>query len=561
MRWFRTITVLLVWVVLLPAQYPVSIPLSHPVYSFLDRLETLGVITNAHNAVRPLTRGQMARLLKEAEQNAEQLTAIDRQLLAQFLADFRRELYPKRHYPHLFPQKSYYSPLLRLAQLKKDFRRLLKRATPEEENHLFVWEDSVYAFYLDFQLQMGYQQRSDGLWRSGFHPGYYARGYVGDHWGYAAFATQFTVQGDPVYRLQVPELRAAFPQDFGTVVFFDRTGAELAYGGTKGEIRFAQQFTQWGEGESGQLVISDNAEQFPYLNLKWQWRWGAFYWLHGKLLPETRDSVGRRPVLPDKWIAAHRLEVYPWHWLTLAFTESFIYGNRYMEWSYLIPINLYWSVEHSLQDRDNKTMALDVEIRRWRGVKWYATLFLDELAFQKLFTNWYGNKQALLAGVVMTDPLGLTASSFRLEYVAIMPWVYTHRFAINRYTHYYRPLGYWTGPNSEVWYIHTQKYWSWRLLTGLKWQQWRHGANYPDENIGGDILLGHDDLLEGQTRPRTTRRFLEGQLTIQQKANVYLQYQFINQWYLLLTAEWERIQHPQGPKNYHTIGVQLVIDF
>ncbi len=553
--------ILLVWLSGVLGQYPVSVPVHHPIYPFLDRLETLGVLENARNTVRPLTRGQIARLLVEAQQNMERLSPVDHQLLAQFLADFRRELQPKKPYPKLFPGKSYYSPLLRWQQLKADVRQLWQRPFPAEENHLFVWEDSTHAFYLDFKLQTGYQRRNDGVWRSGFHPGYYARGYVGSRVGYAAFATQYTVQGDENYRLQVPELRAAFPQDFGTVVFFDRTGAELAYGWRNGEVRFAQQFVQWGDGESGQLVISDNAEQFPYVNLVWRWQWGAFYWLTGKLLPEARDSVGRRPVLPDKWIAAHRLEVYPWSWLTLAFTESFIYGNRYLEWSYLLPFNLYWSVEHSLQDRDNKTMAIDVEIRRWAGMKWYATLFLDELAFDKLFTNWYGNKHAVLAGVVVADPLGIPAATLRLEYVAIMPWVYTHRFAVNRYTHYYRPLGYWAGPNSEVWYLHGRKYWTWRLITGFKWQQWRHGANYPDENIGGDILLGHDDLLGNQSRPRTTRRFLEGILTTRQQASIYVEYQVFNQWYVLVNADWEWVQSPEGEQTTHSIGVQLTVDF
>ncbi len=563
MRW-RIIIFLWAWFGIAQsvlAQYPVSLPVHHPLYSFLDRLETLGVISNARNDVRPLSRGIIARLLQEAREHQDRLSPVDRQLLQQYLADYRRELHPEKPYPLLFPGKHYYSPLLRFSQLKADWHRLLGRPFPEEENHLFVWEDSSAAFFLDFRLQMGYDRRLDGVWRSGFHPGYYARGYVGTRFGYAAFATQYTVQGDKTYRLQTPELRAAFPQDFNTVVFFDRTGGEVALTIGGSELRLAQQFVQWGNGESGQMVLSDNAEQFPYFNWVWRWQWGAFYALQGKLLPEAQDSVGRRPVLPDKWIAVHRLEVYPWQWLTLAFTESFIYGNRYLEWSYLLPFNLYFSVEHTLQDRDNKTMALDVEIRRWPGVKWYATLFLDELAFQKLFTSWYGNKHAILSGIVLEDPLGLANTRLRVEYVAIMPWVYTHRFAINRYTHYYRPLGYWAGPNSEVWYVHAQRQWTWRLLTGIKFQQWRHGENYPNENIGGNILLGHDDLLGSQTEPRTTRKFLEGILSTTRMTELYIQYQVLNQWYLVGGTRWQW-RHRVGETTVErTFYARLSIDF
>ncbi len=560
---FRS-TMIVVWVLLTSvafAQYPVSLPLHHPLYPFLDRLESLGAIRNARNDIRPLPRGLVAQLLEEAWQNRERLTALDVQLLQQFRADFRRERTPETPYPQLFPGKHFYSPLLKAAQFKRDWKRLVSRPFPEEENHLFVWETPRNAFYLDFRLKAGYDRRQDGVWRSGFHPGYYARGYVGKTFGYAAFATQYTVQGDKNFRLQTPELRAAFPQDFNTVVFFDRTGAELALSLGGGEIRLAQQFVQWGNGESGQLIISDYAEQFPYLNWVWRWQWGAFYALQGKILPEATDSIGRRPVLPDKWIAAHRLEVYPWQWLTIGVTESFIYGNRYLEWSYLLPFNLYFSVEHALQDRDNKTIALDVEIRRWRGMKFYATIFLDELAFQKLFTNWYGNKHALLLGMVLDDPWGVSNTRFRVEYVAIMPWVYTHRFAINRYTNYYRPLGYWAGPNSEVWYFHLQHRWTWRLLGGLKLQQWRHGDNYPNENIGGNILLGHDDLLGAQTTPRTTRKFLEGVRTTTQQVEVYVQYQFLNQWYLVTGSRWQRVRQPEKTEEERTIYLQITIDF
>ena len=539
MRFIRcSVLMLCLLVVGLRGDNPVSVPLGHPVYAFLDRMETLGVLPNLMDGVRPLPRSTIARWLMQIDRNRFLLTRIDRERLDNFLLDFRWEIDPGTRYPELPEDRNWYSPLSSWGQFKKDLRRFLKRNQPEEEFHTLVWEDSSGSFYLDLIQDLTYDRRSDGKIRMLNMQTYYIRGTIGKNFGFAARASQAALYGEKYYREAHPEVKGTFLQDHGRVTYFDRSGGEMALDLSYFEIRFAQQFVQWGLGESGQFIISDYADHFPYFQLQKRWRRVTFSFIHGKLVAEASgDTLAGRPYYPDKWIVAHRLEISPWDRFSLAFTESYIYGNRGVEWAYLLPLNMYRATEHYLLDRDNKTIALDAELRLQRGLKIYGTLFLDEFRQSKLFTNWYGNKHAVMLGFVNVDPFRIPNFSIRVEYVAIMPWVYTHKYAINRYINNLQPLGYWAGPNSEVWYIHLQKEFHRRLIGGLQLRQWKHGENYPNENIGGDILLGRNVLLGNQQVRRQTRKFLEGILRTEKQIRLYIQYELFND--LFLNLQWQ----------------------
>ncbi len=536
--------IILVWLTMeVSAQNPVSVPIGHPVYPFLDRMETLGILPNLLDGVRPLPRSTVARWLLQVDGERFKLTRIDRERLDNFLMDFRWEIDPTRRYPELPENRNWYSPLSSWGQLKKDLRPFPQPNQPEEQFHTLLWEDSSNSFYLDLIQDYTYERRNDGTYRVLNMQSYAIRGTIGKNFGFAARASQAALFGEKFYREAHPEVKGTFLQDHGKVTYFDRSGGELALTLPYFQVRFAQQFVQWGLGESGQFIISDYADHFPYFQLQKRWRRVTFSFIHGKLVAEASgDSLAGRPYYPDKWIVAHRLEVSPWDRLSLAFTESYIYGNRGIEWAYLLPLNMYRATEHYLLDRDNKTIALDAELRLQRGLKLYGTIFLDEFKQSQLFTNWYGNKHAFMIGLWNTDPFRIPNFSIRLEYVAIMPWVYTHKYAVNRYVNNLQPLGYWAGPNSEVWYFHVKKDVHRRLIGGFRFRQWKHGENYPNENIGGDILLGYNVLLGDQKKRRTTRKFLEGILRTEKTIQFYLRYEVFNDLFISLQWQRQRIQ-------------------
>lgn len=522
---------------------PVSVPVKHPVYEFIERMETMGFITRILDGIKPYSRDKVAGILTEISGRREDLTRTDRHKLDRYLADFRYELRPGESYHRTPEGKNWYSIFGGWNNLETDFRRFFRRLHPEEENHVFIWEKDQDAFYFDYEQGTTLDIRSDDLYRSANWQSYKIRGVLKRNFGYAVDVSLQGIRGDQGYRENDPILKETFNQVNATdenMLYSDRTGGELTWHSDYVDFSFAQQEIEWGIGETGTMILSDYPEQYPYIAVSKDWGWGRFTALHGKLQSFLQDTLtDGTPLYPDKWVAAHRLEIAPLKNLTFGFNEVFIYGNRYADWAYLIPFNFYRAVQHKLRDRDNATISIDAEWIVRPGLKFYGTVFLDEFKRSKLGTDWFGNKHGFQFGVVKTDPFAIPDTRCGFEYVAIMPWVYTHKFDINRYESDGRSLGHWAGPNSEIYHFHIQKDWTYRLRSGLHLRQWKHGANYPNENIGGDLLIGRGVLLGTQTVPRETRRFLEGILTRERRIEGFLDYELFNGFFLSGQAAYQ----------------------
>jgi hypothetical protein len=510
------------------ASNPVSVPARHPIYNYFERMETLGYLTNILDGIRPFSRTKAARLLKILEEKRAELTPIDQRRLDDFLLDFRYELNPSKKYAEMPDKQNWYSVLASWTNFKKDFKRFFKQNHPEEENHVVMWENESSNFYFDYEQGLTYEKRLDNMYRSASWQSYKFRGLINNNFGYALEVSLHGLRGDEGYIEDHPILKGSWSQKKEDEPrYSDRTGGELAWNTKYIDFNFAQQEVEWGHGESGKLILSNNPEHYPYISLSKEWGWGKFIAVHGKLQSFAEDTTDEGAELyPDKWLASHRLEFSLWRRLTIGLNENFIYGNRYADWAYLIPFNFYRSVQHKLRDRDNATISVDLELLVYRGGKIYGAVFLDEFKRSELFTDWYGNKHAFLFGFYQVDPFSISNFSVRFEYTAIMPWVYTHKYKINSYTTDYNSLGHWAGPNSEVYYLHLAKDWHQRLSTGLKFRQWKHGANYDDKNIGGDILIGHSP-----SDPQT-RKFLEGILTTEKRYEIYCNYEIFNDFFL-----------------------------
>ncbi len=563
-RFVLALHILILAVVGLQAENPVSVPLHDPVYSFLERMETLGYAHNVFNGIKPFSRSQVADYLKQIAEHRSELTSIDRRRLDDFLLDYRWEINPKRRNALLPKDKNWYSILASWQNFKKDFKRFFKQRYPEEQNHVFLWETDSSNFYFDYEQGADYEKRSDDIYRSASWQQYRFRGVLNRNFG---FHFEVSLEGfrgnNETYIQQHPRLKGSWSETSDYKVHYsDRTVGELAFHSRYFDLHFAQQPVSWGYGESGKLILSDNSEPYPYLSISKNWKWFKFIAMHGKLQSFPQDTLKDGYIYyPDKWLAAHRLELTVGHKLTLGFNECFIYGERYADWAYLLPFNFYRAVQHKLRDRDNATISIDAEWLVRPGLKTYGTLFLDEFRRKKIGTNWYGNKQAFSAGIWWVDPFKIPNFSLRFEYTAIMPWVYTHKYRINSYTSDYRSIGHWAGPNSEVYFFHLRKDWHARLETGFKFRQWKHGANYPNENIGGDILLGHGTLLGTQQKPRETRKFLEGILSTQRLFQLYANYEIFNGFYLKGAVTFDRLKVENTENSYREYFVGAVLKY
>ncbi|MCD6308610.1 MAG: hypothetical protein J7M24_06395, partial [Candidatus Latescibacteria bacterium] len=146
--------------------------------------------------------------------------------------------------------------------------------------------------------------------------------------------------------------------------------------------------------------------------------------------------------------------------------------------------------------------------------------------------DWYGNKFAWQLGTFINEPFGLPDFDARIEYTHIDPWVYTHRFPIDSYTHYGDVIGHRIGPNADEIYLELRKRFSRRLKTAVYFSGGRHGANTAGENVGGDPLAG---FLPGDSKEA---HCLDGDL---EKTNTYgfdISYEIL--WQLFVRAGYAR---------------------
>jgi hypothetical protein len=541
---------------------PVSVPIHHEVYHFLDRMETLGILDNILDGVKPFDREHVADLLIEVNLQREILTWVDREKLDNYLLDFRFEIDYTQKYAEMENDRTWYTPFSSWARIKKDFFRFFDQNQPEENNHLFLWEDSTNSFYLDFIYDFTYDNRSDDVSRNKDVMTFNFRGTLLYNFGYMAEISFANIRGDEEYRKSDPILKNTWVNNREGVTYFDRSGGDIAYRSPYVDFHFAMQPISWGVGESSVLILSDNVEQYPYFSISKYWSWGNFTYLHGKLLA---DSVGvteqEQAIHPDKWIVSNRFEFSPFTGMAIGLTGMIVYGNRSVDWGYLFPLNFFRATEHNLRDRDNALLAIDFESRIFRGTKIYGTFLIDELRKEKLGTDWFGNKHGFQVGFHLTDPFKIPNIALRFEYLAIMPWVYTHRFDINRYISDSSSLGSRAGPNSEIFYFHLEKEWHRRLITGLKWWQWKHGENYPNENIGGDILLGRSILLGDQELPVTTSKFLDGILETEKVVEFYTRYEVFNDFYLNFRARNMRYSKQEETTNLTELHFGIRLDY
>ena len=157
------------------------------------------------------------------------------------------------------------------------------------------------------------------------------------------------------------------------------------------------------------------------------------------------DRKNRR----SKYLASHRLEWRIIDNLNVGINENVIYGDRPLELGYLFPVLPVFWMEHYYGDLDNATMSFDVYYRPYKNFSLYSELFVDDETFTKSFTKYYGNKWAILAGVYNSNFLTIPHLNFRFEYSRIEPYVYTHKFHVNRYMNVDSYLGGEFGPDSE----------------------------------------------------------------------------------------------------------------
>ena len=469
-----------------PAPF-LPVPPSHPVYDLLERLETRQMIT-FHSSLKPLSRGEITQSLLIIREIADSGEG--------FLS--RREIQDLRRFLREFNVEGDYPPS-NIARLRE---KLWDKAPVYRDGlNLFQHRGTGYSIEVNPLLYWDFLADSSGETISRRTSGLHLEAGLGEHFG-CSFDFRDTQEGgrgpyNTGERYKLYQDRAAYiTLDGDDVCYYDITRATISAGWNRLWLNFGRGDNRWGPGRFGALMLSDNPPPFDFLSARYDIAdFLRFAYLMGSLHPypevyssiDTTISGQERRIIAGKYLAAHRLEIYPCRGVEIGLAESVIYGERGLEPAYLNPLNLYFSAEHNLGDMDNVAWSGDAKLNLIPGITFYGELFIDDMKTRELGTSYYSNKFAWTTGAFIVDPLKFRNSDFTIEYSRIEPFVYTHFYSINVYKNWNSSLGHFLPPNSECLFLRA----GWKpfyTVSGTVSAAFlRHGRNTAELNAGGDI--------------------------------------------------------------------------
>jgi len=518
-----------------------NVPLEHWSYDLLERFKAKGYIEDFLDSTKPFSRKEIARAVAQVVQKVSEgapATKTDRELLRELEVEFAEELSqigtqvagPPRW--HLYPVRS------------------------RTSNGVYSWKDSSSCLVVDPVLKVGCVRRTGDV---GSSPdrifitvvGGTVRGALKGSLGFYLNARETQQKGNRPFS-SYTELNREHGLPIVLTdqnsVSYDETDAYLTLPCRWFQLEFGKQFHDWGPGYWGNLTLSNYAPSFEALKIKARYGHWKFVWLTGALrtdLPEysynAPYSNTPRKVRKQKYIAAHRLEFAPHPRIAVGINEAIIYGERGIEPGYLIPTIFFWSEQHYIYGDDNATIGADIAAYPLQGLKLYSEVFIDDLSLKHFDLSRPDNKWAILGGIFLVDPFGIPDSDFRMEYVRVEPYVYTHRIPINVYRNHGYVLGHWISPNSDGLFSEFNYRFSRGLLATLSFRRLRHGRNIYENgemirNVGGDI----DFPIEYKSSGR--KRFLDGILERESTFGFRLSYRTFQDLFLIGEFDYTRTE-------------------
>lgn len=516
----------------------------HTIYNFLKRMQVKGVLTDQYSSTfLPYERQTIAELIGNIAGRRDKLTRAENAALKRYMIEFSYELG--------LPREE------RISLLNEGFSGILE----SRQKYLYRYEDETAVFSANILLSAEPQywdigtiaDNNTSLWQVGGG----ISGTIGDWFGFSLHAVNGYVGGSRDLGKQNIEVIRTYKIDEPDSRFYDFTHGHIRAANKWGSITIGRDRIIGGNGPAkSALLFSNIAPEIDYIGL--DLRYGRFFFnfFHGWILGDEDffqlDGGAFFRSITDKYVSFHRFGTYFFDSrMQIAVSEIIVYGDRGIEIAYLNPFLFFKSVEHSLRDRDKAMIALDIQGRPYDGVELYGDLFIDDLTFNKLGTDWFGNQFAFRVGGIFTPTLSIFENAtINIDYFRIRPYVYTHRFSLNRYVHGGFPMGNPLGPNSDGWTVRLNHLLSGRSSVELYYSRMRKGHNETDEegnlvrNVGGDIAQGYRF---GDSEKAV---FLDGNLENTGIAGVLFKYEIFHQFFLAGGYEFRTHEETWNEKTF-----------
>ncbi len=510
------------------------VPAEHNIYNFLKRMQLKGVLTGQYSSTfLPYDRQTVAGLIDEVVERRDKLTRAENAALKRYMIEFSYELGLPRE--------------KRISVLNDGFKGLLE----PRQKYLYRYEDETAVISANILLSGEPQYWDIGtipdnytsLWQIGGS----VSGTIGNWFGFSLSAVNGYVGGSRDLGKQNIEVNRTYKIDEPDSRFYDITHGHIRAANKWGSISIGRERIIGGNGPvRSALLFSNYAPEIDYIGLDLRYKRFFFNFFHGWILGDEEffqlDDETLFRSIEEKYLSFHRFGAFFFdNRMQVAVSEIIVYGNRGVEIAYLNPFLFFKSVEHSLRDRDKAIIALDIQGRPYRGLELYGDLLIDDLAFDKLGTNWYGNQFAFRVGGNFTPIVsGFQDFAVNVDYFRIQPYVYTHRLPLNRYVHGGFPIGNPLGPNSDGWIVRLNYLLSGRSNVELYYNRTRKGHNVTDEegnilhNVGGDIAQGY------RFGDSENVVFLDGNLEKTGIAGAFFKYEVFHQFFIVGGYEFRK---------------------
>lgn len=543
-----------------------NVPVYHPVYGFLKRMEVKGVIERYHDAVLPLSRGEIAGFLVTARQRHDELTETERNMLSDFFVEFEFDIKGSLDEYHSLVD----SP-------ESTFVGTLAGFFSEKEKFLYAYTDTNVSFFVNGLLTWD-ARRSTGDALGGKNAAFVQfggriRGSVLKSIGYYLQGTnaQFWGSRDVLRRDKI--ISQAFTLSASDVQNFDFVEGYVQYDGGIVSLQVGRERLLWGNGYGDKMILSDNIRVFDFIRGEAEYKSLKYTFVHAWLLgqrsqvvftlPSDPTSQYLEPVNADKYFAAHRLELSLAPVFDIGFQEMAVYSNRAPDLAYLNPITLIESAQRSRDERDNVLWSFDVQLRLLQHLELHGSVLFDDINFPKWGTNSVQNKNAFQVGFLAVDPFGVSNTSAAVEYTLVEPYTFSHnRSRDNNYGTGERILGHHIGPNSDSWLFRLDYLVTHRLSASLWFEIQREGENIYQadtlfKNVGGDFLQPHRP-----GKDSGVKEFLGGNPVRTQRFQAFVAFEIVNEIFLDARYMMMRRKDSQAASTVdHDFGMALRVDF
>lgn len=395
----------------------------------LEKLEVSGITNEFHRHSLPLSRADVAKIIRSAEDRIHagevNVSPIDRKLLEKLKREFRDEL-------GITQKKSLLS-----SKQKIDIR-----VQPE----IRIADGSIAP-----ALQSGFHY-SIGNSRNGLTV--YSELEISNFEQGQDFVESYFLP-DPAPLLKSADQRyEEWHWDY--VVDFKRSYLQFHFtpwGDAALNVLVGRDYVFWGTSPYHSVGISDNSPPFELFRLT-----GTVPCKSGILkatafsaqLNDTWFDDGTTRYRAKRYLSAHRLNYIFSDWLEIGVFESVLYGGdvQTVEWNYLNPVIPYYAVQYNAKRDDNMVLGFDGAVRPVDGVRLYAEWVADDFQYQSDSNDPHA--VTWLTGVewypmFMGRQLGLLT-----EYVRVNRWAYTHLEPDNQFTHFGAMIGHPIGTDADV---------------------------------------------------------------------------------------------------------------